>query len=59
MESGPGGSSVVDAGPGDYLLVPAHVVHREGNPGDEPGDIVVVRAGKGESLFNVDGPSGG
>jgi uncharacterized RmlC-like cupin family protein len=57
MESGPGGTSVVDAGPGDYLLVPRHVVHREGNPGDEPGDIVVVRAGEGESLFNVDGPA--
>lgn len=56
MEFGPGGSDVLDAGPGDFLLVPKHVVHREGNPSDEPADIVVVRAGHGASTINVDGP---
>ncbi len=57
MESGPGGNEVVDAGPGDFVLVPRHVVHREGNPSEEAGDIVVVRSGHGESNFNVDGPA--
>jgi uncharacterized RmlC-like cupin family protein len=56
MESGPGGSAVVEAHPGDFLLVPKRVVHREGNPTSGPADIVVVRAGAGESTINVDGP---
>lgn len=56
MEFGPGGSNSVEAGPGDFVLVPKGVVHRESNPALEPADIVVVRAGRGESTFNVDGP---
>jgi uncharacterized RmlC-like cupin family protein len=35
MESGPGGTSVVEAGPGDFVHVPKGAIHREGNPGDE------------------------
>ena len=31
MESGPGGTDVVDAGPGDFLHVPPGAVHRESN----------------------------
>ena len=34
MEFGTDGGQVVEAGPGDFLHVPAHVVHREGNPGE-------------------------
>ena len=56
MESGVGGLNIVEAGPGDFMLVPKGVVHREGNPSEEPADIVVVRAGRGESTFNVEGP---
>lgn len=59
MESGPGGRSIVDAGPGDFLLVPRFAIHREGNPSDEPGEAIVVRAGHGESNVNVDGPAPG
>jgi uncharacterized RmlC-like cupin family protein len=58
MEFGPGGASTVDARPGDLVYVPKGVVHREGNPSDEPADLVVVRAGRGGSTFNVDGPEG-
>jgi len=57
MESGPGGANVVEARPGDFLRVPKGVVHRESNPSAEPGDLIVVRAGRGESTFNVNGPS--
>ena len=57
MESGPGGSHVVEAGPGDFLHVPKGAVHREGNPGDEESHIVVVRAGQGPAVINVDGPA--
>ena len=56
MESGPGGSDIVEAGPGDFVLVPRGVVHRESNPSGEPADLIGVRAGRGESTFNVDAP---
>jgi uncharacterized RmlC-like cupin family protein len=57
MEFGPGGSSTVAAGPGDFVYVPKGAVHRESNPSAEPADIVVVRAGWGESTINLDGPA--
>jgi len=57
MESGPGGVDVVEAGPGDFLHVPKGAIHREGNPGDEESHIVVVRAGQGAAVVNVDGPA--
>jgi len=57
MESGPHGRDVVEAGPGDFLRVPAGAVHRESNPSDEPGRAVIVRCGTGEPTFNVEGPA--
>ena len=57
MESGPGGRDVVEAGPGDFLRVPAGAVHRESNPSGEPGRAVIVRCGTGEPTYNVDGPA--
>jgi uncharacterized RmlC-like cupin family protein len=56
MEFGPDGASALDAGPGDFVYVPSHAVHRESNPSDEPADIIVVRAGSGPSVMNVEGP---
>jgi uncharacterized RmlC-like cupin family protein len=56
MEFGPGGSEVVEAHPGDFVLVPRGAVHRESNPSARPADIVVVRTGRGESIYNVAGP---
>ncbi len=56
MESGPGGRDVVEAQTGDFVFVPAHTVHREGNPGADEAVVVVVRAGSGEPVVNVDGP---
>jgi uncharacterized RmlC-like cupin family protein len=57
MEFGPNGSNMVEAGPGDFVYVPKGAVHRESNPSAEPTDIIVVRAGVGESTFNLDGPA--
>lgn len=57
LESGPGGSSVVEAGPGDFLHVPAGAVHRESNPSGEPARAVIVRCGTGEPTTNVAGPA--
>jgi uncharacterized RmlC-like cupin family protein len=59
IESGPGGRDVVDAQPGDFVFVPAHAIHREGNPTTQVSELVVVRAGNGEAVFNVDGPDEG
>lgn len=56
MESGPGGRDVIVAQPGDFVFVPPHTVHREGNPTSEEAAVIVVRAGSGEAVFNVDGP---
>lgn len=56
VESGPGGKTMVEAGPGDFVWVPAGVVHRESNPTPEIQDIVLVRAGEGEVVINVEGP---
>jgi uncharacterized RmlC-like cupin family protein len=56
MEFGPDGTESFDAGPDDFVFVGRNVVHRESNPSDEPSRIVVVRAGTGEPVVNVDGP---
>ena len=57
MESGPGGGVVDHAVAGDFLFVPRGAVHREANPGDEESSLVVVRAGTGPTVVNVDGPA--
>ena len=56
MESGRGGSDVVEAEPGDFVLVPIGAVHRESNPSDEESRLIVVRSGRGEVVVNTDGP---
>ncbi|HEY0485340.1 MAG TPA: cupin domain-containing protein [Mycobacteriales bacterium] len=56
LEFGPGGEHVVDAGPGDFLHVPAGTVHRESNPDDAVSTAVIARAGEGPPTVNVDGP---
>jgi uncharacterized RmlC-like cupin family protein len=57
MESGPGGVEVLEAAPGDFVYVPAGAIHREGNPTDDESTLVVVRAGTGDPVTNVDGPA--
>jgi uncharacterized RmlC-like cupin family protein len=59
MESGPGGSAVDEAEPGDFIHVPKGVIHRESNPLEEEAALVAVRAGTGEPVVNVDGPDAG
>ena len=56
MEFGPRGEETFDAGPGDFVFVGEHVVHRDSNPSTDEGTFVVVRAGQGEPVINVDGP---
>jgi uncharacterized RmlC-like cupin family protein len=60
LEFGPGGAQAVEAGPGDFLHVPAGTVHRESNPSaDEVSLAVIARAGAGAPTVNVDGPPAG
>ncbi|CUR54540.1 Cupin 2, conserved barrel domain protein (fragment) [metagenome] len=51
-----GGEGYLDAGPGDFVHVPAYTVHRESNPGDEVSLAVIARAGGGIPTVNVDAP---
>ncbi len=44
----------VDAGPGDFVHVPAFTVHRESNPTDQPSVAVIARAGGGIPTVNVE-----
>ena len=57
MESGIDGEDVFDALPGDFVFVPPFSVHREGNTTEKVASIVVSRQGRGEAVFNVDGPA--
>lgn len=58
FEFGPDGDKQVEAEPGDFVHVPAGVVHREVNPTGEEGSLVLVRMGSGPPVINVDGPRG-
>ena len=44
----------LDAEAGDFVHVPAHTVHRESNPSDQPSVAVLARAGGGVPTVNVD-----
>lgn len=59
LEFGPGGKTVLEAKPGDFVVIPPHTIHRESNPGDLEQVIVVVRLGTGPTVTNVDGPQEG
>ena len=47
---------LVEAAPGDFVHIPAHTVHREGNPTAQLAEVIVVRRGTGPLVTNVDGP---
>ena len=57
LEFGPGGRETLEAAPGDTLYVAPGEVHREGNPGDDQSEILVVRGGEGELVVNEAGPA--
>jgi uncharacterized RmlC-like cupin family protein len=58
IEFGEGGNRAVQAGAGDFLVIPSGLVHRESTPGDEPSRSVVIRAGgDGPPTIEVEAPS--
>jgi uncharacterized RmlC-like cupin family protein len=56
LECGAGGLMIMQAEPGDHLLIPKYEVHRESNPTDEEQVLTVVRVGSGPVVVNVDPP---
>ncbi|MDQ2828758.1 MAG: cupin domain-containing protein [Chloroflexota bacterium] len=53
---GPGGADSAEVGPGDFLAVAPHAVHREEALGDEPFVLVVARGCGGVLSVDVEGP---
>lgn len=47
----------ISVGPGDFALMPAGVVHRERTAPGGPGEIVLVRLGRGPAVVNVGDPN--
>jgi uncharacterized RmlC-like cupin family protein len=56
LQFGAAGNETVTAEPGDFVHVPAGLVHRESNPTEEPSALIVFRVGSGAPHINVDGP---
>ena len=51
-----GHEGYLDAGPGDFVHVPAWTVHRESNPGRESSHPINARVGGGSPTDNLDAP---
>jgi uncharacterized RmlC-like cupin family protein len=51
-----GDGNGVEAAPGGFVLIPAGIPHREGNPGDVANAGVIFRVGEGPVLEPLDGP---
>jgi uncharacterized RmlC-like cupin family protein len=51
------GEDRVEAGQGEFLLIPGGLVHRESTPSEGPSKSVVIRSGgEGPPTYEVDGP---
>jgi uncharacterized RmlC-like cupin family protein len=59
IEFGPGGAQALEGGPGDFLHIPKHLVHREVNAGTTPSQEILSRSGTGPLTVNVEGPDPG
>ena len=56
VEFGPGGSELIVIGEGDFIYIPARLIHRE-SVVPEGGEGVIVRVGGvGATVFNVEEP---
>jgi len=57
LEGGPDGREAITVGPGGFLLVPPHTVHREANPSPTEGaEVILFLQGTGPMVVNVEGP---
>ena len=55
FEYGPDGERV-EVAPGEFAHMPHGVVHRERTAPGTPGEIILVRIGRGPAVVNVDAP---
>lgn len=53
---GPGGAESIDAGAGDFLIVPSHTIQRETTGQDCDVEAFIVRVGGEPEQVKVDGP---
>ena len=58
FEFGSGGARSAEGHTGDFVHVPARLVHRESNQQDREARLVITRAGSGPATVNVEGPEG-
>jgi uncharacterized RmlC-like cupin family protein len=56
VEYGPGGSKGIEAGAGEFVRVPAGIIHREGSVGPDHRTGIGMRIGSGPYVVEVDGP---
>lgn len=56
FEFGPSGTESTEVEEGGFFHVPAGLIHRDVNPGDQPQEIVLSIVGDGPLVVNVDGP---
>ena len=56
VEFGPGGTDVVEVREGDFVHIPARMIHRESVPSEGAGGAVVRVGGTGTTVVNVEGP---
>ena len=59
FEFGPGGRESTEVEEGGFFRVPAGLVHRDVNPGDEAHHMILSFVGSGPLVVNVDGPDPG
>ena len=58
LEFGTGGAERIEAGAGDFFLVPSHTIHRETTAPDSDLEAYIIRVGGEPEQVNVDGPEG-
>jgi quercetin dioxygenase-like cupin family protein len=55
LESDQGEKDAITVGPGGFLHVPPHTVHREINPSkDESNEVILFLRGSGQMVYNLD-----
>jgi uncharacterized RmlC-like cupin family protein len=56
VEFGPGGTELIVIGEGDFIYIPAHLIHRESVVPEGGAGVIVRVGGVGATVFNVEGP---
>ena len=57
LEYGVEGREFAELGVGDFVFIPAHMIHRESVPAEGGAGVVVRVGGEGASTFKAYGPA--